>query len=187
MSPAFSTRLDDAFRFAHELHRTQTRKGTLLPYVSHLMAVASLVMEHGGDENQAIAALLHDGPEDQGGTTTLREIERRFGEDVARIVEDCTDVWIEPKPDWRLRKEAYLSNLPKKPPRSLLVSLADKVHNAEAILYDYRTLGDALWARFSGGAGGTRWYYRELAGFFSQAMPGRLSERLTRAVDDFSK
>ena len=121
------------------------------------MAVAALVVEHGGDEDQAIAALLHDAAEDQGGLATLDDVERRFGAKVAEIVSDCTDAWTEPKPEWRARKEAYLAKLSTKPKRSLLVSLADKVRNAEAILYDYRVLGDRLWARFTGGLEGTRW------------------------------
>ena len=161
-----TTRFDEAFRYAHDLHRAQRRKGTSIPYVAHLMSVAALVIEHGGDEDQAIAALLHDAPEDQGGLPVLREIERRFGEDVARIVADCTDSWTDPKPDWRARKEAYLAKLPEEPERSLLVSLADKTHNAEAILYDWRALGEAVWPRFNGGAEGTRWYYGALAQFF---------------------
>jgi len=124
--------------------------------------------------------------EDQGGLATLQEIERRFGASVAEIVSDCTDAWTEPKPDWRARKEAYIAKLPTKPKRSLLVSLADKVHNAEAILFDHRILGNALWARFTGAAEGTRWYYGELAEFFVKAMPGRLSDRLSRAVAEFA-
>src|SRR5271157_5627946 len=104
-----TSRFDDAFRYAHFLHRAQTRKGTAIPYISHLMGVAALVIEHGGDEDQAIAALLHDGPEDQGGRATLTDIERRFGAGVAKIDSDCTDAWTEPKPEWRLRKEAYLA------------------------------------------------------------------------------
>ncbi len=181
-----TSRFDDAFRYAHDLHQAQRRKGTAIPYVAHLMSVAALVFEHGGDENQAIAALLHDAPEDQGGLPVLREIERRFGADVARIVADCTDAWTEPKPVWRARKEAYLAGLPEKPERSLLVSLADKTHNAEAILYDWRDLGDAVWPRFNGGANGTRWYYGALARFFSGATPGRLADRLSRAAREFS-
>lgn len=181
-----SARFDDAFLFAHGLHRGQCRKGTAIPYVSHLMAVAALVVEHGGDEDQAIAALLHDAPEDQGGAETLAEIKRRFGDGVARIVADCTDAWVEPKPPWRPRKEAYLAALPAKPPRSLLVSLADKTHNAEAVLADYRSLGDALWPRFNGGADGTRWFYRALADVFARSLPGPLSGRLARAVDGFA-
>ncbi|MFM8747325.1 MAG: HD domain-containing protein [Aestuariivirga sp.] len=181
-----TTRYDDALHYAHDLHRAQTRKGTAIPYISHLMTVSALVIEHGGTEDQAIGALLHDAAEDQGGEQTLADIRMRFGDAVARIVHDCTDAWEEPKPAWRPRKEAYLALLPKKPPQSLLVSLADKTHNAEAILFDYRALGDALWPRFNGGADGTRWYYSALAEVFARTMPGRLSDRLTRAVKGFS-
>ena len=180
-------RFDDAFNFAHKLHRDQTRKGTSIPYVSHLMAVAALVVEHGGDEDQAIAALLHDAVEDQGGSKTLAQIRQSFGSPVAAIVSDCTDAWSEPKPPWRARKEAYLAALPAKPARSLLVSLADKTHNAEAILFDFRELGDSLWCRFNGGADGTRWYYKALADVFADAVPGRLSDRLTKAVSGFAE
>ena len=120
------------------------------------MAVAALVLEHGGNEDQAIAGLIHDAVEDQGGLGTLTEIRSMFGDDVAAIVSDCTDAWGEPKPPWRERKEAYLAALPKKPLRSQLVSLADKTHNAESILSDYRILGDHLWDRFNGGADGNR-------------------------------
>jgi (p)ppGpp synthase/HD superfamily hydrolase len=179
-------RYDEAFQYAHELHGTQKRKGTSIPYISHLMIVSALVIENGGTEDQAIGALLHDSAEDQGGAPTLDEVRKRFGDVVAQIVSDCTDSWVEPKPDWRPRKEAYLAELPTKPPRSLLVSLADKTHNAEAILYDYRVLGDALWSRFNGGADGTRWYYNELAEIFAKVMPGRLSDRLSRAATAFS-
>jgi (p)ppGpp synthase/HD superfamily hydrolase len=182
-----TSRYDEAFRYAHDLHRDQTRKGTLIPYISHLMTVSAICVEHGGNEDQAIGGLLHDAAEDQGGQETLDEIRRRFGDGVAEIVFDCTDAWIEPKPEWRPRKEAYLAKLPGKSPRSLLVSLADKTHNAEAILFDYRALGDPLWQRFNGGADGTRWYYRALASVFSEVLPGRLSDRLSRAVAAFSE
>jgi (p)ppGpp synthase/HD superfamily hydrolase len=178
-------RFDNAFNFAHRLHRIQKRKGTEIPYISHLMTVAALVIEHGGDEDQAIAALLHDAAEDQGGAATLAEIRAAFGDKVAAIVSDCTDAWVEPKPPWRARKEAYIAALPHKSPESLLVSLADKTHNAEAILYDYRELGDDLWGRFNGGAEGTRWYYSAIAKVFSEALPGRLSARLSEAVARF--
>jgi len=179
-------RFDDAFRYAHRLHRDQTRKGAETPYIAHLMSVCALVIEHDGDEDQAIGALLHDAAEDQGGAQTLDGIRRLFGDSVAEIVGDCTDSWGEPKPAWRPRKEAYLAKLPTKPKKSLLVSLADKTHNAEAILFDYRVLDDALWSRFTGGAEDTRWYYRTLAEIFALAMPGRLSDRLSRAVAEFS-
>jgi len=179
-------RFDEAFCFAHDLHRAQTRKGGTIPYISHLMNVAALVIEHGGDEDQAIAAMLHDGPEDQGGRETLELIRAKFGERVASIVADCTDAWSEPKPAWRARKQTYLAHLPGKPKASLLVSLADKTHNAEAIAADYRELGDSLWPRFNGGAEGTRWYYRELARIFALVLPGRLADRLTRAAMEFA-
>jgi (p)ppGpp synthase/HD superfamily hydrolase len=102
-------RFDEAFHYAHRLHRTQTRKGTPIPYISHLMTVAALVVEHGGNEDQAIAGLLHDAAEDQGGAETLAHIRNTFGDPVAAIVSDCTDAWTEPKPEWRPRKEAYLA------------------------------------------------------------------------------
>jgi (p)ppGpp synthase/HD superfamily hydrolase len=183
---ALTSRFDDAFRYAHQLHQSQTRKGTDIPYISHLMTVSALVVEHGGNEDQAIAGLLHDAAEDQGGAPRLAEIRTKFGDAVADIVADCTDAWTEPKPPWRLRKEAYLTALPKKPAASQLVSLADKTHNAEAILFDYRVLGDSLWGRFNGGADGTRWYYGALAHCFANVMPGRLCDRLSRAVQDFA-
>jgi (p)ppGpp synthase/HD superfamily hydrolase len=179
-------RFDDAFHYAHLLHQSQTRKGTSIPYISHLMTVSALVVEHGGNEDQAIAALLHDAAEDQGGEETLIKIRARFGEAVAAIVADCTDAWIEPKPPWRARKEAYVAALAHKPSASLLVSLADKTHNAEAILFDYRVLGNDLWDRFNGGADGTRWYYGALDNVFASVMPGKLSDRLSRAVAAFA-
>jgi (p)ppGpp synthase/HD superfamily hydrolase len=113
---------------------------------------ADRTAEHGGSEEQAIAALLHDAVEDQGGVAALEKIRSLFGDGATQIIADCTDAWTEPKPEWRVRKEAYLKELPYKPPASLLVSLADKTHNAEAILFDYQELGPALWDRFNGGA-----------------------------------
>jgi (p)ppGpp synthase/HD superfamily hydrolase len=175
-----TARFDQAFHYARQLHQNQVRKGTAIPYISHLMAVSAFVVEHGGDENQAIAGLLHDAAEDQGGAETLAEIRAIFGDAVAEIVADCTDAWTEPKPPWRARKEAYLNDLVHKPPASLLVALADKTHNAEAILFDYRALGPVLWDRFNGGADGTRWYYGELSSFFARTIPGGLSDRLSR-------
>jgi (p)ppGpp synthase/HD superfamily hydrolase len=181
-----TNRFDEALTFAHRLHRDQTRKGTNIPYISHLLIVSALVIEHGGNEDQAIAALLHDGPEDQGGEATLAMIREMFGDDVAAIVADCTDSWVEPKPPWRARKEAYLAKLGSKPKASLLVSLADKTHNAEAILHDYSELGDALWSRFNGGKEGTHWYYQSLAAIYRATLPGRLADRCTRAVSAFA-
>jgi (p)ppGpp synthase/HD superfamily hydrolase len=181
-----TARFDDALAYASALHRQQLRKGTAIPYLSHLMTVSALVLEHGGDEDQAIAGLLHDAAEDQGGEATLREIERRYGEGVARIVADCTDAWTEPKPPWRQRKQAYLAKLPTKPTRSLLVSLADKAHNASAILRDYRLLGESLWERFNGGRTGTVWYYGALSETFVRCLAGALSDELHQSVAAFS-
>lgn len=175
-------RFDEAFAYASALHRTQVRKGSGIPYLSHLLSVAALVLEHGGDEDQAIAALLHDAAEDCGGEPTLREIEARFGPAVAAIVADCTDAWEDPKPEWRPRKQAYLAGLGKKPAASLLVSLADKTHNARAILGDLRTQGDAVWDRFNGGREGTLWYYRALSDVFLAASPSPLADELARTV-----
>jgi (p)ppGpp synthase/HD superfamily hydrolase len=147
-----------------------------------LLAVAALVIENGGDEDQAIGALLHDAAEDQGGIERLREIEALFGPAVAEIVADCTDSWVEPKPDWKTRKVAYLASLPGKPASSLLVSLADKTHNAHAIAFDRRIAGDSVWSRFTAGREGTLWYYRGLSEAFAKALPCPLADELARAV-----
>jgi (p)ppGpp synthase/HD superfamily hydrolase len=181
-----TARFDDALVYAHTLHRAQVRKGSGTPYIAHLLAVCAIALEDGASEDEAIGALLHDAAEDQGGARTLAEIERRFGAAVARIVADCTDAWSEPKPEWRARKQAYLSALPNKPAASLRVSLSDKVHNAEAIAEGHSHIGEAVFGRFVGGAEGTRWYYGELARIFERARPGELAERLTRAVAAFA-
>ncbi len=164
-----SPRFEDALVWANRLHADQKRKGSLIPYVSHLMSVAGLVFEAGGDEEQAIAALLHDAVEDQGGPGTLTEIRRRFGERVARIVDACTDSDEEPKPPWRARKEAYVASIAHKPAEACLVSCADKLHNARAILADHRRVGEAVWDRFTGGKEGSLWYYRALVTEFRRA------------------
>src|SRR4051794_38445878 len=132
---------DEALVYASDLHRTRVRKGSETPYIAHLMSVSSRVLSAGGTEVQAIGGLLHDAAEDQGGHATLNVIRERFGTEVAQIVADCTDAWVEPKPEWRTRKKAYLARLPSKPVTSLLVSLADKLDNAEAILSDYGEIG----------------------------------------------
>jgi GTP pyrophosphokinase len=158
-----SERFEDALVFATRLHASQRRKGTAIPYVAHLLAVTALVLEHGGTEDEAIAALLHDAVEDQGAAATRTQVRERFGEAVVIIVDGCTDADVTPKPPWRARKETYLAHLAAGVPSSvLLVSAADKLHNARAILSDYRTLGATLWERFNGGRSGTLWYYRTL-------------------------
>ena len=129
-----STRFEEALVFAAQLHREQTRKGTTIPYIAHLLGVASIVLEYGGDEDEAIAALLHDAIEDQGGASTREEIRRRFGETVVAIVNGCTDAEVIPKPPWRARKEDYIAHMAHASPSVRLVSAADKLHNARAIL-----------------------------------------------------
>ena len=178
-------RFDTAFAFAHDHHRQQVRKGSNLPYITHLMGVANLVIEHGGNEDQAIATLLHDAVEDGGGPPMLERIRADFGNAVADIVSDCTDYDEEPRPPWRQRKEAYLATLPTKSKSSLLVSLADKTHNAESIGNDYKQVGEEVWDRFSADKEGVLWYYGELVKVFEEAMPGVLTERLKRAVSGF--
>jgi len=160
---------------ANRLHANQTRKGTSTPYIAHLLAVAALVIENGGKEDEAIAALLHDAVEDQGGQETRDEIRRRFGDIVVSIIDGCTDTDQVPKPPWRERKEEYIARLRKETSDSVrLVSLADKVHNARTIIADHSQVGDAVWARFNGGKEGTLWYYRSLVdafrGFGSKAL-----------------
>ena len=181
-----SERFDDALVFAHELHRQQIRKGSDVPYIHHLLAVTALVGEHGGTEDQVVAALLHDSIEDCiGEVPDVREqIGARFGADVLAIVEACTDADTVPKPPWRERKEAYIARLREKTPGdpALLVALADKVHNSHSILRDYRRIGDALWPRFRGGREGTLWYYRELANAFDEKRMGPLGTEFERVV-----
>lgn len=179
-------RFGEALVFAEKAHREQVRKETDIPYVAHLLAVASIVLEHGGHEDQAIAALLHDAVEDQGGDAMGLEIRDRFGERVYSIVMACTDATVIPKPPWRARKEAYIAAVPCKPSDALLVAMADKLHNAHAILEDHRRIGDAIWDRFNGGHEGTVWYYRSLAAAFAPLAPGDLAERLKRAADELA-
>jgi (p)ppGpp synthase/HD superfamily hydrolase len=168
-------RFDRAVLFAIELHRSQLRKGTAIPYVTHLFAVCSLVLEDGGTEDEAIAALLHDGPEDQGGEAVLDAIRDRFGPAVAEMVEGLSDAMPAPgeaKPPWRTRKEAYLRHLADAPETVLRVSLADKLHNARSMVVDVETDGEAVWSRFNAGRDEQAWYYRELQAIFERRLPG---------------
>lgn len=175
------TRLSDAVAFALQTHAQQVRKGTDIPYVSHLLGVASLVLEHGGDEEQAMAAMLHDAVEDQG--AHLEPIIRdTFGARVADIVTGCTDADTLPKPPWRARKEAYIRHLTQAAEDVLLVSCSDKLHNARAICTDVRVLGLGVFDRFKAGRDGTLWYYRQLADAFARLMPGALATELSEAV-----
>jgi (p)ppGpp synthase/HD superfamily hydrolase len=156
----YGEKFEQALPYAARVHRDQVRKGTSTPYVTHLLAVASIVGENGGTEDEVVAALLHDAPEDQGGEARLGEIRARFGDGVAEIVDGCTDTYETPKPPWRERKERYLAHLGGASGSVRLVSSADKLHNARAVLSDYGLVGEDLWTRFNGGKEGTLWYYR---------------------------
>ncbi len=181
-----SDHFDSAFLLAHSLHREQPRKKTDIPYIAHLMAVTAIVLEAGGDEDLAIAALLHDAVEDQGGQLTLEIIRQRFGERVAGIVLECSDTDIEPKPPWRARKEAYIAHLANASNGAILVSLADKLHNARAILADYRAIGDKVWDRFKAGRDEVLWYYRELVKAFQARTRSPLVVELNRVVEEIA-
>lgn len=181
-------RFEAALLYASTVHAHQRRKGSDIPYLAHLLAVAALVIEDGAaagrlSEDEAIAALLHDAAEDAGGEGRLRDIRARFGEQVAHIVAGCSDTFENPKPPWRARKEAYLAHLEGADEGTLRVSLADKVHNARAILADHRTYGDALWDRFDRDAD-TLWYYRAVSEVLSRRQPGALATELERIVGE---
>jgi (p)ppGpp synthase/HD superfamily hydrolase len=163
-----------AFLFAAAKHANQARKASTIPYIAHLMGVASLVLEFGGGEDMAIAALLHDVVEDCGGAPMLHQVQCRFGSRVASIVEGCTDSYATPKPPWRARKETYILHLRDADAETRLVSAADKLNNIRSILSDYRSIGEAVWQRFNGGREGTLWYYRALLQEFLRRKPNRL-------------
>jgi len=184
--PPLGARLQRAFRYAAGRHEGQTRKSTAVPYLSHLMAVASLVLEAGGDEEMAMAALLHDVVEDCGGMPRLREIRRLFGPRVARMVEGCTDSFAQPKPEWLLRKRAYLEAVKGADDETRLVSASDKLHNARTILADFRNHGDAIWIRFNGKKEGTLWYYRALSEEYAKK-PNRITRELEIAVQELER
>lgn len=179
-------RYGEALAYANRLHAGQRRKGSDIPYISHLLAVSSLVWELGGNEDMAIAGLLHDAAEDQGGLARAGEITGLFGPDVARMVLDCTDAVTEPKPDWKTRKAAYIAAIATKPEDSLTVTLADKIHNAQAISDDRLRVGEAVWQRFSQPKAEIVWYYTGLAEALCRRLPGAGAERLSRLAAAFA-
>jgi (p)ppGpp synthase/HD superfamily hydrolase len=185
--PALGTRLQRAFRYAADKHAGQTRKQSAVPYLSHLMSVTSLVLEGGGDEDMAIAALLHDVVEDCGGMPRLREIRRKFGARVAKIVEGCTDSFSDPKLEWVVRKNEYLQRLKHEDAETRLVSAADKLHNVRTVLADYRQDGESIWRRFRGGREGTLWYYRALSNEFQRRKTNRITRELAIALAELEK
>jgi len=189
-STVLTDRFDRALLYATHVHGGQVRKETVIPYVAHLLAVSATVLEYGGDEDQAIAGLLHDAAEDQGGERRLDDIRNRFGERVADVVRDCSDNLADtaagqPKEDWQVRKERYLQHLHEMDADSRLISLSDKVHNARSILRDLRKeeIGELVWQRFSQPRERTIWYYEELAKTFKEVLPGQLADELGEIVE----
>lgn len=186
IEPKLTDRFERALAYTLHVHGGQRRKGTTVPYAAHLMAVAATVLEYGGDEDLAIAALLHDSAEDQGGEQRLRDVRDRFGDRVAKVVEACSDSLAntakgETKAPWRDRKERYIAHLAEADTDVLWVSLADKVHNARSILRDLRKpeIGSGIWGRFSQPRENTLWYYRELSNAFRKHLPGQLADELS--------
>ncbi len=179
-------RFDQALQYATVIHAGQKRKGTEIPYISHLLGVASIAMEHGADEDETIGALLHDAGEDAGGAFRINDIRQRFGPRVADIVLSCTDTLESPKPEWRERKEKYIAHLSKASASARLVSASDKLHNARSLLLDYRIHGDDIWAKFKGGKDGTLWYYRELVKTLRDADDGE-NRRIVELIAELAR
>jgi (p)ppGpp synthase/HD superfamily hydrolase len=186
-APVLGARFEEALVYAARLHARQLRKNTAIPYISHLLSVTALVIQDGGSEDEAIAALLHDAPEDQGGEAVLDEIRTRFGGQVASIVEVCSDTFEVPKPPWRERKEEHIARLRGAPPEVRRVVLADKLHNARSILRDLRQQGESVWEIFNGGKEGTLWYYRTLLEVLEEASSGYLLDELRRVVAEIER
>jgi (p)ppGpp synthase/HD superfamily hydrolase len=182
-----SPQFEQALHYAVLIHAGQMRKDTDVPYIAHLLGVASIALEYGATEVEAIGALLHDAAEDVGGRGRIADIRQRFGDAVADIVQGCTDSEIVPKPEWRKRKEDYIAHLPEASHSVRLVSASDKLHNARAILRDYRTHGEELWSRFTGEKSGTLWYYRALVSAFSKAEKNELIAELDRVVSEIEE
>jgi (p)ppGpp synthase/HD superfamily hydrolase len=180
---SYTDRLAEAFAFADLLHRRQRRKGSDVPYITHLMSVAALVGEYGGSEDQVIAALLHDAVEDQGGPDTLAQIRVRFGEGVAHYVEAASDALDEPRPPWLQRKQVFLAGLREAPCDAKLIVAADKLHNVRTLIRDYYQVAEGLWDRFTGKREGTLWYYREALMALSQGWEHPILRELREAVE----
>lgn len=202
-SPKLSSRFEEALTYAARAHWRHIRKVTPrakgdgepahdptqeIPYVAHLLAVTSLVLEHGGGEDEAIAALLHDAIEDAGGPARRDDIRARFGDEIVRLVEACSDSDGANKAPWEERKRAYVAHLgASSDAKARLVTACDKLHNARSVLADYRRLGATLWSRFNGGRDGTLWYYRALAEEFAHGGPADVADEIGRAVSELEE
>ena len=177
-----SQRYAEAVALAIDLHADQKRKASDAPYVAHLLSTSAIVLLHGGSEDEAIAALLHDAIEDAGGEATRALVEARFGAGVANVVVGCTDAWTAPKPPWRPRKEAFLARLAGADSSVRLVVAADKFDNVRSLIADYARQGDDLWAFFKGGRDGTLWYYREVVRILAASPHATLTAELAAEV-----
>ena len=180
-------RFERALVLATRLHRGQIRKGSGVPDVAHLLAVCELTLEYGGDEDEAIAALLHDAIEDQGGAIARAQILREFGLQVTEIVEGCSETDEVPRPPWRARREAYVEHIAHASASVRLVSACDKLHNARSLVMDYRIYGEDLWERFTGRREGTLWYYRALSDEYQRRSPNRITRELALAVAELER
>lgn len=181
-------RMANALTYALQVHEGDLRKGTNIPYIAHPLGVCALVMEDGGDEDEAIAALLHDTAEDHGGRDRIEDIRKRFGERVARIVEECSDSLAGPRDetDWQTRKENYIAEIARHSPEAIRVSLADKLHNARAIVRDLRAAGEdpaRFWGRFHAGHDAQLWYYRSLVAVFRSVRESSMVDDLAATVE----
>lgn len=176
MADLLTRRYESALVYAFWLHQRQERKDSRIPYFAHLAGVSAIVIEYGGSEDQAIAALLHDAVEDQGGKPTLERIRTTFGEKVASIVEACSDSNTTPKPPWTDRKQKYLAHLPEIAKPARLVSLADKFYNATTIWWDMQKPGIDVWGRFNAPMVDVLWYYCRLANIYQDIYPGVLAD-----------
>ena len=177
-----SVRFDEALVLASTLHRAQARKTSGVPYVAHLLGVASLVLEEGGSEDMAIAALLHDAAEDQGGEVVLEAISAAFGAEVARWVRQASDSFLHPKPEWETRKRHHLTQIPAADREARLIMLADKVYNARSILADHARVGAEVWKRFNVPRERTLWYYESLLEVFERGLSPVLYDTLSECV-----
>jgi len=183
-----ASRFSEALVYATDAHAGQTRKGTNVPYVAHVLAVAALALEHGASEDEAIAALLHDTVEDCGGLGRLRDVRERFGTGVAEIVLGCSDTTETPKPPWKERKQTYLHDLDAASPSVLLVSACDKLHNVRSLVSAVRNDGEAAWSPFKGGKDGTLWYYRAALGVLARCgVSPRLTHELQIALEELHR
>jgi (p)ppGpp synthase/HD superfamily hydrolase len=182
-----SPRFRHAFDYAATLHAADLRRSTNAPYLSHLLEVCGIVLRYGGNEDDAIAALLHDAAEDHGGKPRIADIERNFGKRVASIVHECTDSLKRPKQSWEVRKRDYLKHLPQASRGGLLVSAADKLSNVRAILADHYVVGDQVYKRLKRPKARTLWYYNALSSAFSIHLRGGLAKELRRTVMELNR